>query len=371
MSRAAPRDRRRDRREPPAADTGTAKPVDSPQKAVRLRIPRGYLVNRLLTLLLTVWIAATLIWIIPRLSPVDPADIMLGRMAAGAGAVQDADRILDQLRESFGLNDPLIVQYVKYLRNIVLFDFGLSTATFPTKVSNLIARALPWTLGLMVLSLLITFLIGNLLGALMAWSHSPKLVRVAIPAAMVFTSIPPILSGLLLMWIFAAKLQWFPLAGAYGLTVEPGWDWAFAASVLHHGFLPALSIVIVTFGFWALGMRGMMITVQGEDYVRLAEAKGLRPRTILYGYMIRNAILPQITAFALKIGLLVAGQVLVERIFAYNGMGKLLYDAILDQDFPVIQGVSYVIILMTALAVFLVDLAYPLIDPRIRHGSDG
>ncbi|MEO1745988.1 MAG: ABC transporter permease, partial [Pseudomonadota bacterium] len=157
--------------------------------------------------------------------------------------------------------------------------------------------------------------------------------------------------------------------GAYGLQVVPGWTWEFAVSVVYHGILPALSIVVVTFGFWTLGMRGLMITVQGEDYVNLAKAKGLRPRYVLYQYMVRNAILPQITAFALKIGLLVSGQVLVERIFSYNGMGKLLYDAILDQDFAVIQGVSFVIILMTAMAVFIVDLIYPLIDPRIRHSE--
>ncbi|GIT90696.1 ABC transporter permease [Jannaschia pagri] len=332
-------------------------------------IPAAYLKNRLITLVLTVLIAATLIWIIPRLSPVDPAEIALGRMASGAGTVANSDEILAQLRASMGIDGPLIWQYLSYIGNVLRFDFGLSTASFPTPVSSLIAAALPWTLGLMILSLVITFLIGNLLGALMVWDRSPKLVRVAIPAAMVFTSIPPILSGLLLMWVFAAKLRWFPLTGAYGLTVEPGWSLDFILSVLHHGFLPALSIVIVTFGFWALGMRGLMITVQGEDYVKLAEAKGLRPRYVLYRYMIRNAILPQITAFALKIGLLVAGQVLVERIFAYNGMGKLLYDAILNQDFPVIQGVSFVIILMTAISVFLVDLLYPFIDPRIRHDS--
>ncbi len=331
------------------------------------RIPRQYLINRLITLGLTIWIAATLIWIIPRLSPIDPADVMLSRMAAGGGAVANSEEILAQLQERFGLNEPLIVQYFKYLWNTLTFDFGLSTASFPTPVAALIAQALPWTLGLMILSLIITFVIGNLLGALMVWEESPRLVKVAIPAAMVFTSIPPILSGLLLMWLFAAQLRWFPLTGSYGLMVEPGWTWDFAISVLHHGFLPALSIVIVTFGFWALGMRGLMITVQGEDYVTLAKAKGLRPRYILYRYMIRNAILPQITAFALKIGLLIAGQVLVERIFAYNGMGKLLYDAILDQDFPVIQGISYVIILMTALSVFIVDLIYPFIDPRIKH----
>ena len=334
-----------------------------------MRIPRDYLTNRVVTLLLTVWIAATLIWIIPRLSPVDTAEVMLSRMAAGGGAVANSEQILAQLRAQLGLDQPLVVQYLKYIWNTLQFDFGLSAASFPTPVAQLIATALPWTLGLMLLSVVITFVVGNLLGALMVWEHSPRLVRVAIPAAMVMTSIPPILSGLLLLWIFAAKLGWFPITGAYGLLVTPGWTWEFASSVIWHGFLPAMSIVIVTFGFWALGMRGLMISVQGEDYVTLAKAKGLRPRYILYRYMIRNAILPQITAFALKIGLLVSGQILVERIFSYNGMGKLIYDAILNQDFAVIQGASFIIILMTALAVFFVDLLYPFIDPRIRHAN--
>jgi len=333
------------------------------------RIPMSYLGNRLFTLFLTVFVAATLIWIIPRLSPIDPVDVMLGRMAAGGGSIENSEAILQRLRESFGLDQPLIVQYFRYIANSFTLDFGLSTASFPTPVSSMIAAALPWTIGLMMISLIITFIIGNLLGALMVWEHTPRLWKAAIPAAMVFTSIPPILSGLLLMYVFSTQLRWFPLSGPYGLNVEPGWTMEFVSSVLYHGFLPAMSIVVVTFGFWALGMRGLMITVQGEDYTTLAKAKGLRPRYILYRYMIRNAILPQITAFALKIGMLVAGQVLVERIFAYPGMGKLLYDAILTQDYPVIQGVSFVIILMTAVAVFLVDLIYPFIDPRIRHGG--
>ena len=163
------------------------------------RIPGDYLANRLITFVLTVFIAATLIWLIPRLSPVDPAEIMLGRMEAGGGSVAGSEAILAQLRENFGLNDPLPVQYGKYLWNTATLDLGLSTASFPTPVADLIARALPWTLGLMTLSVVITFLVGNLLGALMVWEHSPKLVRVAIPTAMIFTSIPPILSGLLLL----------------------------------------------------------------------------------------------------------------------------------------------------------------------------
>ncbi|ABV94743.1 ABC transporter related [Dinoroseobacter shibae DFL 12 = DSM 16493] len=333
-------------------------------------IPRSYLINRTITFVLTVFIAATLIWLIPRFSPVDPAEIMLSRMAAGGGAVADSEAILAQLRADFGLNDPLIVQYLKYMGNLLTFNLGISTASFPTPVSVLIAQALPWTLGLMILSVVITFVIGNALGAFMVWERTPKIWKVVIPTFMIFTSIPPILSGLLLMYIFSITLRWLPLTGSYGLTVEPGWDWAFISSVIEHGTLPALSIIVVTFGFWTLGMRGLMISVQGEDYVNLAKAKGLKPRYVLYKYMVRNAILPQITAFALKIGLLVSGQILVERIFGYNGMGKLLYDAILDQDFAVIQGVSYIIILMTALSVFLVDLIYPLIDPRIRLSEE-
>ena len=330
-------------------------------------IPPSYLVNRAITFVLTVFIAATLIWIIPRLSPVDPAEVMLGRMASGGAFVEGSEEILAQLRARFGLDDPWYVQYLKYLWSIVTFDFGVSVANFPTPVWAMIAQALPWTIGLMILSVVITFVIGNAAGAFMVWERTPRVWKVVIPTFMIFTAIPPILSGLLLMYLFSVKMRLFPLTGAYGLNVEPGWTWDFMVSVVYHGTLPALSIVIVTFGFWALGMRGLMITVQGEDYVNLAKAKGLRPRYILYQYMVRNAILPQVTAFALKIGLLVSGQILVERIFSYNGMGKLIYDAILDQDFAVIQGASFIIILMTAMSVLIVDLIYPLIDPRIRH----
>ena len=155
------------------------------------RIPREYLLNRLTTLLLTVFIAATLIWIIPRLSPIDPAEIALGRMAAGAGAVENSEQILAQLRSQLGIDQPLIVQYTKYLWGVLQFDFGLSTASFPTPVSTLIANALPWTIGLMLISLIITFIIGNLLGALMVWEHTPRLWKVAIPAAMAANGFAP------------------------------------------------------------------------------------------------------------------------------------------------------------------------------------
>jgi peptide/nickel transport system permease protein len=157
------------------------------------------------------------------------------------------------------------------------------------------------------------------------------------------------------------------MIGAYEMGLKPGLNLAFIGSVIKHGTLPALSIILVSFGYWTLGMRGMMITVEGEDYMQLARAKGLRPLYVLYRYMVRNAILPQVTAFAITLGTLVSGQILVEYIFSYQGMGTVIFNAITTQDFPVIQGTSFVLIVMTATAVFIIDLLYPLIDPRISY----
>lgn len=327
----------------------------------------AYIGRRTLIFIVTVWLAATLIWIIPRLAPGDPVSAMVGRLASNAGYVENAEAIIEGWKAKFGLNDPAYIQYLRYLKSSVEFDFGYSLAYFPTPVNEMIDRAMPWTFGLLFLAVTLTFLIGNFLGAIMVWTRTPKLIKTIIPFVMVFTSIPTILAALFLMYVFGFLLNLFPMRGAYEMDLIPGFNWEFIWSVITHGTLPALSIILVSFGYWTLGMRGMMITVQGEDYINLAEAKGLRPFYILYRYMARNAILPQITAFALQLGLLVSGQVLVEVIFGYQGMGMLIYDAIITQDFAVIQGTSFIIIVMTALAVFIVDLAYPLIDPRISH----
>ena len=331
------------------------------------KIPRSYLIRRLVIFFLTIWVAATLIWIIPRLAPGDPISAMVGRMAQSAGYVENADAIVEGWKERFGLNDPPRVQYVRYLGNLLRLDFGPSLAYFPTPVSKLINQALPWTVGLLLLAVTITFLLGNFLGAIMVWAKTPKLVKYLIPLGMIFTSIPSILAALFLLYVFAFILNLFPMRGAYALGLEPSFGWDFVVSVIRHGTLPALSIILVSFGYWTLGMRGMMITVEGEDYMHLANAKGLKPFYVLYRYMVRNAILPQITAFALTLGTLVSGQILVEYIFGYQGMGTLIYDAIVTRDFAVIQGTSFIIILMTSLAVLIIDLIYPFIDPRIQH----
>lgn len=330
-------------------------------------ITLGYILRRLAVFFLTIWIAATLIWIIPRVAPGDPISAMVARMTRQAGYVENSDVIIEGWKERFGLNDPLPDQYMRYLGNLIRFDFGYSLAFFPAPVGEIIGRALPWTLGLLLVALSITFLLGNFLGALLAWRQTPRLVKYLIPVGMIFTSIPSILASLFLIYIFGYILHWFPMIGSYGRGLQPALDGEFIASVIQHGTLPALSIVLVSFGYWTLGMRGMMVTVEGEDYMHLARAKGMNPLYVLYRYMVRNAILPQVTAFAITLGTLVSGQVLVEYVFSYQGMGTVIFDAIRNQDYPVIQGASFILIIMTALAVFFIDMLYPLIDPRISY----
>lgn len=327
----------------------------------------GYLVRRLSIFFVTIWVAASLIWLIPRLAPGDPVSAMVSRMIRNAGYVENSERIIEGWKERFGLNDPLHVQYIRYMGNLIHMDFGYSLAYFPTGVNEIIGRALPWTLGLLLVAVTITFLLGNFLGAIMVWTKTPRLIKLVIPVGMVFTSIPSILAAIFLIYIFAFLLNWFPMRGSYEMGMEPALTGEFIASVIKHGTLPALAIVLVSFGYWTLGMRGMMITVEGEDYMHLARAKGLNPFYVLYRYMVRNAILPQVTAFAITLGTLVSGQVLVEYIFTYQGMGSIIFNAITTQDFPVIQGTSFILILMTALAVLIIDLIYPLIDPRISY----
>jgi peptide/nickel transport system permease protein len=221
--------------------------------------------------------------------------------------------------------------------------------------------------GLLSIATVISFALGILGGALLGWSRTPGAIKTLLPLTMTFTSIPSMLLGIFLLYVFAFNTKLFPLAGSYGRGMEPELTGEFIASVIHHGFLPALAIVLVSFGGWALGMRGMMVTTEGEDYMILAQAKGLSPIRLLVSYAMRNAILPQVTALAMSMGSLVAGSTLVEFIFAYRGMGSLLYGGIIEQDYTVIQGTVFVLIVSAASAVLIIDLLYPLVDPRISY----
>ncbi len=327
----------------------------------------SYFIQRLGIFFLTIWLAATIIWLIPHLAPGDPAEAIVARMSSQSGSVENADKIIAGFKERFGLNDSLPVQYIRYLGNIAHMDFGYSMANFPSTVGEIIGLALPWTIGLLLLAAIISFLLGNFLGAIMVWTRTPGLIKAIIPIGMIFTSLPPILAALFVQYVFAVLLNWFPVSFAYDAGIQPGLSLDFIGSVIQHGTLPALAIVLTSFGLQTLGMRGMMITVEGEDYMSLARAKGLKPFYLLYRYSIRNAILPQITSFAINIGTLVSGALLVEYAFTYQGMGFVTFNAINNQDFTVIQGTSFILIFTTALAVLIIDLTYPLIDPRITY----
>jgi peptide/nickel transport system permease protein len=315
--------------------------------------------------LLTILIGSTLIFMIPRLAPGDPVAAMVGRMSAQSGFVENSAQIIEAWRARFGLDQPLPIQYFNFLSNSLRFDLGYSLASFPSRVDDMVFNAMPWTIGLLSVATLLSFVIGNTVGALMAWDRTPGLMRTLLPATLTFTSIPFFMLGILLIYVFAFGLRWLPPSGAYGRGLTQGFNLEFMASVGYHAILPAMAIVITSMGLWAIGMRGMMITTAGEDYMILAEAKGLSPSRVFWLYGVRNSILPQVTALALTLGAIVGGSLLVEYIFAYPGVGYLLYQGIVTSDYTLIQGIVFMLIFVTATAVLILDLLYPLIDPRI------
>jgi peptide/nickel transport system permease protein len=330
-------------------------------------LTRTYVIRRLGMYVLTVWLGSTIIFIIPRLVPGDPVAAMISRMSQSAGRVANSAEIINAWRARFGLDAPVPIQYLRFLKNSVTLDLGYSLGQFPATVTGMVAQALPWTIGLLALATLISFIIGNLIGALMAWAPTPAWVRRLLPISLTFTSIPFFMLAILLIYVFGFGLRLLPFSGGYGRDLSIGWNWPFMLSVAQHAILPALSIVVASMGYWALGMRGMMITNAGEDYIILARAKGLSPARLFLRYAVRNAVLPQVTALALTLGSIVGGAVLVEYLFAYPGMGYLLYQGIVTNDYALIQGIVFILILTTATAVLIIDLVYPLIDPRISY----
>lgn len=330
-------------------------------------LTRAYVIRRLGTYLLTVWLGATIIFVIPRLVPGDPIAAMVARMSQQAGRVENSAEMINSWRARFGLDQPVPIQYVQYLRNGLTLDMGYSLALFPATVRDMVAQAIPWTIGLLALATVISFILGNLIGALMAWAPTPAWIKRLLPLSLTFTSVPYFMLAILLIYVFGFGLRLFPTSGGYGRDLQISWNLPYILSVLQHAILPAISIVIASMGYWALGMRGMMVTNAGEDYIILARAKGLSASRLFLRYAVRNAVLPQVTALALTLGSIVGGATLVEYLFAYPGMGYLLYQAIISNDYTVIEGIVFILVLTTATAVLLIDLLYPLVDPRISY----
>lgn len=331
----------------------------------------GYIVRRFLIFLAVVWAAATFNFLLPRVSGQNPIRQKLVSQSALSGSVQlGLEQMVKEYESKFGLDKPLWRQYLIYLSDMSRFDFNYSIANYPRKVVDMMVEAIPWSAALLLVTTLLGFLIGNLLGALMAWPGAPKFLNYVMPPLMMLGAIPYFLLGLILVYIFGFFLGAFPMFGGYRTGTIPSLSISFILDVLWHFMLPALSIILVSMGGWALGMRSLMIMTQGEDYVVFAEAKGLRDRTIFGRYAIRNALLPQVTALALALGTIVAGAVLVEVIFGLPGIGTVLYQAIRGSDYYLVQGIVFVVIVSIGLATFILDLIYPLLDPRITYRKE-
>ncbi|HEX4177440.1 MAG TPA: ABC transporter permease [Rhizomicrobium sp.] len=327
-----------------------------------------YIARRFLVFLLIVWLAATLNFFLPKLSGQDPVRTKLLEEASLGGYVHAGiDTMVKEYQKRFGLDKPLWRQYLTYLDDMAHGDLNYSIANYPRTVVGMIGEALPWTVGLLGVTTIFSFAVGTILGALLAWPRAPRWMRWLMPPLWALHAIPFFLLGLVLSWLFAFRFQWLPIFGGYSAGANPAWNWRFVLDVLRHAILPALSIVLVSVGGWALAMRGMMVTTMGEDYVIFAEAKGLRSATIFSRYCLRNAILPQTTGLALALGQILSGAVLVEAIFGYPGIGALLFQAIEENDFFLIQGIVFTVIVALGFATFVLDVVYPWLDPRIAY----
>jgi len=327
-----------------------------------------YFAKRLGLFVLILWLASTVNFVLPRLGGQDPIRAQLGAQAAMGGNSQVGMRqMIEEYDRRFGLDKPLWQQYLTYLGDTARLEFNFSMSAYPTKVTDLIGRSLPWTICLLSVTTLLAWSIGTVVGALLAQRNAPRLLQFILPPILTLSAIPFFLLGLLLIYVLGFQLRWFPLAGGYDQGLLPALDPKIVVNMIYHSILPALSIILASIGFWTLGMRGVMVTALGEDYLIFAEAKGLKRRTVFLRYAIRNALLPQLTALALTLGNIVSGAVLVEVIFQYPGVGSLLYQAIRSSDFFLIQGVVFMIIVSIGFATLVLDLIYPALDPRITY----
>ena len=322
----------------------------------------AYIIRRFSFYLIAAFAALTLNFIIPRLMPGDPASIIFARFK---GKLKP--EAIDAMRESFGLtNDPILVQYISYLKGILKGDLGTSIAYFPEPVSEIIGNGLYWTIFLAGISLIIAFLIGTALGIIIAWNRTGKLDTILPPALAFFGAFPYFWLAMVLLYIFGFSLNWFPIGRAYGNEVNPGLNPTFVLSTLYHAFLPALTLIFVSLGGWMLSMRNTMISTLGADYITFANAKGISSRLIMLRYAARNAILPNLTGFGMALGFMLSGALLTEMVFSYPGPGFLLLQAVTTQDYPLMQGIFMTITFAILGANWLVDIAILFFDPRTR-----
>ena len=322
-----------------------------------------YIIRRFFFYCLAGFMAITLNFLIPRFMPGDPASIMFAQFK---GKLKP--EALDALKETFGFADgPLFQQYIDYLRHLFQGDFGVSISYFPQPVTEVISSGLYWTLFLAGTSLVISFLIGSIIGIYLAWNRDQKLDSFLIPSLSFLGAFPYFWIAMLLLYYFGFKLDWFPLRHAYSQYVTPGLNFQFISSVFSHYVLPASTLIFVSLGGWMLSMRNNMISTLGSDYINYAKAIGYDRKILMFKFAARNALLPSVTGFGMALGFILSGALLTEIIFSYPGQGYLLLQAVRAQDFPLLQGIFLTITFSVLISNWIVDIVLLLLDPRVRR----
>jgi peptide/nickel transport system permease protein len=324
-----------------------------------------YLTRKLTIYLLTFFVAVTIDWAIPRLMPGDPIDGLIARLQADSTASQE---LHGYFTESFALDQPLWKQYLLFWRGLVQGDLGLSISYVGSSVTELIWAALPYTLALLVPAVVLSYIAGNRVGALAA--RRKVLDNTVLPVSYILTATPYVFLALVLAYFVAFQWGWLPVSGAYDFSLQPAWTWEFARSFLTHWILPFLTLFLVSFGGWAIGMRNLIIYELEADYASYLRSLGA-PNRLVRKYAYGNAVLPQMTGLALALGVIVGGAIVTEIVFGYPGVGTLLLNAIQNRDYFLLQGIFLLIIVGVLVANFVVDLLYMVVDPRTRSGLQG
>ncbi len=325
---------------------------------------KKYYANKLVWYLITFVIAVILNFLLPRMMPGDPVSAIAARAVAGMTDTTAIQRVYEDYIEKFGINKPLITQFFSFIKNAVKGDFGVSFSQYPRAVSDIISSCVWWTICLQLPAIIVGWVLGNVLGAVAAYLKG-VFDKAILPFFLFVSNIPAFGMAVIMLFIFALKLDWFPNSGGYGFELIPNASWTFVKSVIHHYQLPFWSIVLITVGGQAVGMRSMSIYELNADYVKYSRFLGIKDRKIV-GYVFRNAMLPQITGLAMSVGTMIGGALVAEIVFSYPGLGTTILAAIKGRDYPLISACTLIITLMVLAANLFVEIIYGIIDPRIK-----
>jgi peptide/nickel transport system permease protein len=326
---------------------------------------KRYFGRKLLIYFLTFFVAVTINWMIPRFMPGNPVDILISRAGLRGSAVT---QMYTFYLQAFGLDLPIWKQYLNLWIGIFRGDLGTSIFLFPTPVKDVIMKAVPYDIALLVPSILVSWFAGNKFGAYAA--RKKKLDNTLLPLGYILTATPYMWLGILLAWLFGIVIRIFPIAGGYSFAMRPNWSFAFIWSLIQHWFLPFASLVIVQFGGWAIGMRNLIIYELEADYSHYLEVLGA-PQKLVRNYAFKNAMLPQLSGLALQLGAIITGALATEVVFSYPGIGYLILQAIHNQDYFLLQGCFLFVVIGVLLANFVIDIIFVIVDPRTRTGMQG